>query len=291
MAIKKIYSGYKKSKLQEVSWLQKQIDDLNYFDDNHYLAQRDAFNQQQKEKQISKSENYKKYLEEYNKLVTEPADLKNSQILLKHYYLQYNISEISGDGHLSASAIYDKDFNLSLLNPKNIKLSEEPIPIMDLEYFKQDAKRKIQELENKIEIIKTETSNVDALSKHEPFLLKDRRWLYQDEVYEIKGNHSKEEQILLILEFADKERRKFERLKNKFSTNRVDEIEYKRVNIPENVRIEVWRRDQGKCAKCGSRENLEYDHIVPVSKGGSNSARNIELLCQNCNRAKSNNIG
>jgi 5-methylcytosine-specific restriction endonuclease McrA len=37
---------------------------------------------------------------------------------------------------------------------------------------------------------------------------------------------------------------------------------------------------------CGSRERLEYDHIIPVSKGGSNTARNIELRCESCNRRK-----
>ncbi|HWY32094.1 MAG TPA: HNH endonuclease, partial [Candidatus Acidoferrum sp.] len=60
--------------------------------------------------------------------------------------------------------------------------------------------------------------------------------------------------------------------------------------IPSAVRREVWRRDQGKCARCGSREKLEYDHIVPVARGGSNTARNIELLCESCNRSKSHSI-
>ena len=60
--------------------------------------------------------------------------------------------------------------------------------------------------------------------------------------------------------------------------------------IPSAVRREVWRRDEGKCAKCGSREKLEYDHIVPIARGGSNTARNIELLCESCNRSKSASI-
>jgi hypothetical protein len=69
--------------------------------------------------------------------------------------------------------------------------------------------------------------------------------------------------------------------------------EYKKNNrerIPDKIRREVWRRDEGKCVKCGSREKLEFDHIVPVSEGGSNTARNIELLCEKCNRIKSNKI-
>ena len=70
-----------------------------------------------------------------------------------------------------------------------------------------------------------------------------------------------------------------------------DNHEAKRTRIPEDVQIFVWRRDQGRCVKCGNRENLEFDHIIPVSKGGSNSARNIQLLCQKCNRTKLDKIG
>lgn len=56
--------------------------------------------------------------------------------------------------------------------------------------------------------------------------------------------------------------------------------------IPEKVRREVWRRDRGRCVKCGSLEKLEFDHIIPVSKGGANTARNLQLLCESCNRSK-----
>ena len=41
---------------------------------------------------------------------------------------------------------------------------------------------------------------------------------------------------------------------------------------------------------CGSQKNLEFDHIIPVSKGGANTARNLQLLCQDCNRHKSDKI-
>lgn len=65
----------------------------------------------------------------------------------------------------------------------------------------------------------------------------------------------------------------------------------KREPIPQEIQDIVWNRDGGRCVKCGSRENLEFDHIIPFSKGGSNTARNLQLLCEKCNREKSNSIG
>ena len=61
--------------------------------------------------------------------------------------------------------------------------------------------------------------------------------------------------------------------------------------IPDDVKDAVWRRDEGKCTQCGSNENLEFDHIIPHSKGGANTKRNIQLLCESCNRKKSDKIG
>jgi 5-methylcytosine-specific restriction endonuclease McrA len=53
----------------------------------------------------------------------------------------------------------------------------------------------------------------------------------------------------------------------------------------------VWNRDGGKCVQCGESEKLEFDHVIPFSKNGSNTYRNLQLLCENCNRVKSNKIG
>ena len=61
--------------------------------------------------------------------------------------------------------------------------------------------------------------------------------------------------------------------------------------ITQEVKDKVWNRDGGKCVECGSNENLEFDHIIPHSKGGANTYRNIQLLCEPCNRSKSAKIG
>lgn len=60
--------------------------------------------------------------------------------------------------------------------------------------------------------------------------------------------------------------------------------------IPADVRTFVWRRDQGRCVRCESTERLEFDHVIPLAKGGSNTERNIQLLCEACNRAKGTTI-
>jgi hypothetical protein len=62
-------------------------------------------------------------------------------------------------------------------------------------------------------------------------------------------------------------------------------------NVSAKVRLYVWQRDKGKCVKCGTNKKLEYDHIIPHSKGGSCTERNIQLLCEMCNRKKHANIG
>jgi hypothetical protein len=56
--------------------------------------------------------------------------------------------------------------------------------------------------------------------------------------------------------------------------------------IPRSVRMFVWQRDEGKCVECGSQDNLEYDHLIPVVKGGSSTERNLRLLCEACKRRK-----
>jgi hypothetical protein len=50
----------------------------------------------------------------------------------------------------------------------------------------------------------------------------------------------------------------------------------------------VFSRDGGSCQCCGVTQMLEYDHITPFSCGGKNDPSNIQLLCQRCNRSKSN---
>jgi hypothetical protein len=73
-------------------------------------------------------------------------------------------------------------------------------------------------------------------------------------------------------------------------SSRTNEIEHDRL-IPTQVKIEVWKRDKGKCVLCGSGENLHFDHVLPFSKGGTSLlANNIQLLCAKHNLLKRDRI-
>ena len=61
-------------------------------------------------------------------------------------------------------------------------------------------------------------------------------------------------------------------------------------HIPRDVRQRVWQRYAGRCVDCGAADYLEFDHIIPVAKGGSNDENNVQLLCRRCNLTKAEHI-
>ena len=70
-----------------------------------------------------------------------------------------------------------------------------------------------------------------------------------------------------------------------------DASEPRRV-IPTQVKLEVWKRDNGKCVVCGATDELHFDHIILYSIGGTSlSAANIQLLCARHNITKGDKIG
>lgn len=61
--------------------------------------------------------------------------------------------------------------------------------------------------------------------------------------------------------------------------------------IPTKVKIQVWKRDKGKCVRCGATDEIHFDHIIPYTKGGtSNKAENIQILCARHNIQKGDKI-
>ena len=165
--------------------------------------------------------------------------------------------------------ILSKDF---IINLKSAYSCKSVIRSVDVDHFLIEGLFQLARLPDKLQVW-------DVIFGDYIWQLSQREKLFPDD--ELK---------YVLLEEIDKDRRKMEKLRKKFDSVESTEVSRQRVAIPEEVRIVVWRRDEGRCTKCGSNENLEYDHIIPWSKGGSNSSRNLQLLCQECNRSKSGNI-
>jgi len=64
-----------------------------------------------------------------------------------------------------------------------------------------------------------------------------------------------------------------------------------RARSTQNEVFYVTRKDLDRlartpCVGCGSTENLELDHIIPVARGGRHSIGNLQSLCRSCNASK-----
>ena len=72
------------------------------------------------------------------------------------------------------------------------------------------------------------------------------------------------------------------------------EKEYQRSLMTDSLRYNVLKRDGFRCCICGASAKdgtrLEVDHIIPISKGGMTVLDNLQTLCKECNRGKSDKM-
>jgi len=106
-------------------------------------------------------------------------------------------------------------------------------------------------------------------------------YLFGEWIWELKPaelSASDKGLVLLFEQTSEKDRHRRDRLQHNLANPGGGDQEY----IPEAVRVFVWRRDGGKCAKCNSRDGLEFRYVVPANRGGNGTADNLRLLCQRC---------
>jgi 5-methylcytosine-specific restriction endonuclease McrA len=61
-------------------------------------------------------------------------------------------------------------------------------------------------------------------------------------------------------------------------------------SFTEREWLAIIERQRHRCAMCGLKAKLTIDHIIPLSRGGSDYAVNIQGLCQPCNAGKRDKI-
>jgi hypothetical protein len=59
-----------------------------------------------------------------------------------------------------------------------------------------------------------------------------------------------------------------------------------RAPISRTKLIAVMKKSDSRCVNCASDVDLQIDHILPHSRGGTNDLSNLQMLCRDCNLSK-----
>ena len=99
------------------------------------------------------------------------------------------------------------------------------------------------------------------------------------------------EQVYALLETRDRRQAATIARAQTIANAPAEPARYRRGAIRPDVKQLVWVRDGGRCGTCGSTAELQFDHIIPVSRGGSSDSDNLQVLCGPCNRRKGVSVG
>jgi 5-methylcytosine-specific restriction endonuclease McrA len=112
-------------------------------------------------------------------------------------------------------------------------------------------------------------------------------WAFERRVYWEDAGLTGDDVLALVRERQRRAHRTLERAHAALAGERAQE----RAPIPRTVRLAVFERDGGRCVECGSRFDIQYDHVIPVALGGASTAENLQILCAPCNQAKGATLG
>jgi hypothetical protein len=112
-----------------------------------------------------------------------------------------------------------------------------------------------------------------------------RLWWFREHFYWDDDRHSAEDVKALVLQRVSRDERKLKSARALMKGEENGTVS--RASIGSEVRRSVVERDGLRCVQCGAAEDLQFDHILPVALGGATSVENLQILCGDCNRAKS----
>ena len=139
---------------------------------------------------------------------------------------------------------------------------------------------------------KIQIENLIAEQKGEPVsMISDRRrrlWYVHDKFYWDSDGLTADDVKALVLQ---RERRSRQKLNTAHSLMRAEATGRPTRKPPtSDLRRMVFERDGGRCVECDSTFDLQYDHVLPVALGGATTVENLQLLCADCNREKSDTL-
>ena len=122
--------------------------------------------------------------------------------------------------------------------------------------------------------------------------MKGLEWGRLHKEFSAKSYNSKDLEKKVASLMADKE---VQNKKGIYEYLLSDGVRAEKLNLrqfDDDEKRETYETQGGICPKCGKHfaiEEMEGDHIVPWSKGGKTVPENLQMLCRDCNRRKSDN--
>lgn len=114
-------------------------------------------------------------------------------------------------------------------------------------------------------------------------------WLFRNKWYWENDDLDQDQVYALLVTKAQREEARIKRAQAIVAIPDLP-LPSRRETIPEDTRQLIWIRDEGRCQSCGSKIELQFDHIIPLSLGGSTNPENLQILCGPCNRRKGSNL-
>ena len=111
-------------------------------------------------------------------------------------------------------------------------------------------------------------------------------WLFEGQFYKDTDALTADEVAALLVTRKRQRQHQIDRAKTISAAPATHNSPTSRGTIPDDVKMLVWDRDRGRCRKCGSNHELQFDHVIPISMGGASTPENLQVLCGRCNRAK-----
>jgi hypothetical protein len=112
-----------------------------------------------------------------------------------------------------------------------------------------------------------------------------RYWWCRGRFYWEDDDLLPEDVYALVYERERRRDRQLERARAVMTTESLPRQPRREV-IPREVKLAVFERDGGRCVECGSNFEIQYDHVIPVTRGGANTVANLQILCATCNQQK-----
>ncbi len=183
--------------------------------------------------------------------------------------IPFVLNLLIGEGHTARTLDYEYEFKFPFL--KNIS--------------------EVDEVENVLQAIQ----NFSKSTKNEKIQKDGLLWFFKGKlIWTNRPARNKDDYHLICLRIEEhvfSEDDEILRLKKRVSRIRriidKDFQKIKRRQIDDDILAFVLQRDKN-CSRCGAEEELQFDHILPVSKGGNDEPENLRILCMTCNSSRGN---